>query len=121
GARVLARTWRETFGNKQATVLLGLLQDKDAAAICAALGPIAYRWFLPEIQSERALKPEELRIIIQDRLPSASLAVFPSFGPALAEALEDTAPILITGSLHFAGEALAALRGEPTAFEECLQ
>lgn len=121
GARVLARTWRETFGNKQATVLLALLQDKDPAAICAALGPIAYRWFLPAIQSERALKPEELRLIIQDRLPDASVAIFPSFDAALAEAREDTAPILITGSLHFAGEALAELRGEPTAFEECLQ
>ena len=30
-------------------------------------------------------------------------------------------PILITGSLHFAGEVLADLRGEPAAFEECAQ
>jgi folylpolyglutamate synthase/dihydropteroate synthase len=30
-------------------------------------------------------------------------------------------PILITGSLHFAGEVLAYLRGEPAAFEECVQ
>jgi len=29
--------------------------------------------------------------------------------------------ILITGSLHFAGEVLAHLRGEPAAFEECEQ
>ena len=29
--------------------------------------------------------------------------------------------ILITGSLHFAGEALANLRGEPAAYEECAQ
>jgi hypothetical protein len=28
---------------------------------------------------------------------------------------------LITGSLHFAGEALAFLRGEPNALEECAQ
>jgi folylpolyglutamate synthase/dihydropteroate synthase len=30
-------------------------------------------------------------------------------------------PILITGSLHFAGEVLAHLHGEPAAFEECAQ
>jgi hypothetical protein len=30
-------------------------------------------------------------------------------------------PILITGSLHFAGEVLAHLRGQPAAFEECAQ
>lgn len=30
-------------------------------------------------------------------------------------------PILIIGSLHFAGEVLAHLHGEPAAFEECTQ
>ena len=30
-------------------------------------------------------------------------------------------PTLITGSLHFAGEVLAHLHGEPAAFEECAQ
>jgi hypothetical protein len=29
--------------------------------------------------------------------------------------------VLITGSLHFSGEALAHLRGEPEALEECAQ
>ena len=36
-------------------------------------------------------------------------------------ALEKPGPILITGSLHFAGEVLAHLHGEPAAFEECEQ
>jgi hypothetical protein len=30
-------------------------------------------------------------------------------------------PILLSGSLHFAGEALAHLQGVPAAFEECAQ
>jgi hypothetical protein len=30
-------------------------------------------------------------------------------------------PILITGSLHFAGETLACLQGIPAAYEECSQ
>ena len=33
----------------------------------------------------------------------------------------ETNPILITGSLQFAGEVLAHLNGEPAAFEECAQ
>jgi hypothetical protein len=45
----------------------------------------------------------------------------PSFATAWAEARRDVVPILITGSLHFAGEALAFLGDEPAAFEECLQ
>jgi folylpolyglutamate synthase/dihydropteroate synthase len=36
-------------------------------------------------------------------------------------AREKQDPILITGSLHFAGEVLADLRGQPAAFEECTQ
>ena len=44
-----------------------------------------------------------------------------SFATAWAEARRDAAKILVTGSLHFAGEALAFLQGKPAAFEECLQ
>ena len=121
GARTLAETWRENFGDQQATVVLAVLQEKDVAGICAALGPIARRWLLPSIRSERALAPEELRLTIQDQLPDVPVAVMRSFATAWDEARRDAAPILITGSLHFAGEALAFLQGEPAAFEECLQ
>ena len=44
-----------------------------------------------------------------------------SIDEALALARAKPNPILITGSLHFAGEVLAHLRGEPAAFEECAQ
>jgi folylpolyglutamate synthase/dihydropteroate synthase len=44
-----------------------------------------------------------------------------SFSEALAIAQRTPNRILITGSLHFAGEALAVLRGEPDALEECVQ
>jgi dihydrofolate synthase / folylpolyglutamate synthase len=121
GARTLAETWRETFGDQQATIVLAVLQEKDVAGICAALGPIARRWLLPSIHSERALAPGELRLTIQNQLPDAPVAVMRSFATAWAEARRDAAHILVTGSLHFAGEALALLRGEPAAFEECQQ
>ena len=121
GARTLAETWRENFGDQQATIVLAVLQEKDVAGICAALGPIARRWLLPSIRSERALAPEELRLTIQDQLPDIPVAVMRSFATAWEEARRDAAPILVTGSLHFAGEVLAFLQGEPAAFEECLQ
>ncbi|HYY14992.1 MAG TPA: hypothetical protein VE758_11235, partial [Chthoniobacterales bacterium] len=44
-----------------------------------------------------------------------------SVADALKQARARPSPILLTGSLHFAGEALAYLRGEPAAFEECAQ
>ena len=102
-------------------LLLAVLQDKDVAGICNALAPIMRRALLPSIRSARALPPEELRLTICDQLPGIPVATPPSFAAAWDEAQRDAAPILITGSLHFAGEALAFLRGEPAAFEECLQ
>ncbi len=121
GARILAQTWRETFGDQQATVILAVLEEKDVAEICRALAPIARRWLLPAICSARALRPGELRLTIRDQAPEAPAAVFDSFGEAWEEAERDAAPILIAGSLHFAGEALAFLSGQPAAYEECLQ
>ncbi len=121
GADILARTWREIFGDQRATVIVAILQEKDAAGICRALAPIARRWLLPPIRSARALRPEELRLTIRDQHPNTPVAVMASFGDAWEEAQHDAAPILMTGSLHFAGEALAFLRGQPAAFEECLQ
>jgi len=121
GARILAETWREMFGDQQATVLLAVLQEKDVAGICAALEPVARRWLLPSIRSERALPPEELRLTIQNQAPDIPVAIMASFAVAWEEARREAALILITGSLHFAGEALAFLQGKPAAFEECLQ
>jgi dihydrofolate synthase/folylpolyglutamate synthase len=121
GARILAQTWREVFGDDKATVILALLAEKDATGICCALQPIARRWLLPVIRSARALPPEELRLTIHDQDPDTPLAVTASFADAWKEARRDAARILICGSLHFAGEALAFLGGQPAAFEECLQ
>ena len=121
GARILAQTWRHVFGHRQATLLLAVLRDKDVAGICAALQPIAQRVLLPLIQSERALPPEELCLAIRAQFPRLPVATAASFEAAWQEAEEDSAPILITGSLHFAGEALAFLDGAPAALEDCLQ
>jgi dihydrofolate synthase/folylpolyglutamate synthase len=121
GARILAETWQQVFGDQRATVIIAVLQDKDAAGIGRALGPIMQRALLPPIRSERALPPDELRLIMVEQLPGIAVATTTSFAAAWEEARNDAAPILICGSLHFAGEALAFLRGIPAAFEECLQ
>jgi dihydrofolate synthase/folylpolyglutamate synthase len=121
GARILEQTWRQVFGDRRATILLAILRDKDVAGICAALEPIAQRVLLPSIQSERAIPPGELQRAICDRLPGLPVSVLPSLAAAWEEARLDPALILICGSLHFAGEALAFLQGMPAAFEECLQ
>ena len=120
GARVLAKTWRSVFGDERATIILAVLRDKDAAAIVRELTPIANRFILPHIRAERAVPPEELLPIVRDAAPDLAVSTAISYSAAM----NDTTPaerILITGSLHFAGEVLATIQGVPAAYEECLQ
>ena len=120
-ARALAETWRENFGNQRATLVLAVLSDKDLRAICEALAPISEFVLLPKIRSERAADPEELARVLANITPPLPYSITQSVDEALALARAKPNPILITGSLHFAGEVLAHLRGEPAAFEECAQ
>jgi dihydrofolate synthase/folylpolyglutamate synthase len=118
-ARALAATWRDTFGGQRTTLVLAILEDKDLRGICEALAPIAQHAILPRIRSERAANPQELaRILLNLGVPCQ---IGGTVGEALEKASAREAPILITGSLHFTGEALAHLEGRPAAFEECAQ
>jgi dihydrofolate synthase/folylpolyglutamate synthase len=120
-ARVLAKTWREIYGDRRATLILAVLSDKNLRAICGALAPIAESVLLPKIRSERAADPEALAKVLSSIIPSLPHSIVPSLDGALDLAQAKQNPILITGSLHFAGEVLAHLRGELAAFEECAQ
>jgi dihydrofolate synthase/folylpolyglutamate synthase len=121
GAKILARTWREEFGDDRASVMFALLRDKNAAEIIRALAPIATSFILPQFRSERALPPDELAHAFSSIAPALPCSIVLSFSEALAIAQRTPNRILITGSLHFAGEALAFLRGQPDALEECAQ
>ncbi len=126
GARALAETWRKHFGDQRATIVLAVLADKDVAGLCDALAPITAHLLLPHIRTERALPPQELASIWTARArpqgaPEIDVQIFPTIPAALKAARSHHEPVLITGSLHFAGEALAELRGVPAAFEECAQ
>jgi dihydrofolate synthase/folylpolyglutamate synthase len=137
-ARVLAETWREIFGDQKATLVLAVLSDKNLRGICEALAPIADSVLLPKIRSERAADPKELAKIFESVVsicragasPAGNpesvrgcptISITSSVGEAIDVARAKPNLILITGSLHFAGEVLAYLRGEPAAFEECTQ
>ena len=121
GARILARTWQETFPNQRATVVIAVLQDKDVVSIVRAISPIAQQLFLPKIKSVRGLAPEALAEFVSNITPRLPCSISSSIEDAIGSARAQPYPILITGSLHFAGEALAYLQGVPAAYEECLQ
>jgi dihydrofolate synthase/folylpolyglutamate synthase len=120
-ARILAQTWREVFGDQKATLVFAVLSDKDLRGICEALAPIAESVLLPKILSERAAAPEELAKMFSIITPPLPHSITPTIADALMLARAQPNPILITGSLHFAGEVLAHLHGEPASFEECAQ
>jgi len=120
-AHVLAQTWREVFGGQRATLILAILSDKDFQGICEVLAPISDSVLLPKIRSERAAVPEHIANVISSITPSLPYSITASVAEALELARAKPSPILLTGSLHFAGEALAYLHGEPAAFEECAQ
>jgi dihydrofolate synthase/folylpolyglutamate synthase len=120
-ARMLTETWREIFGDQHATLMLAVLSDKNLHGICEALAPITNSVVLPEIRSERAAAPEQLAKVVSRITPPLLYSITPSIPEALDVARAKANPILITGSLHFAGEVLSHLRDEPAAFEECAQ
>jgi dihydrofolate synthase/folylpolyglutamate synthase len=121
GAKVLAETWRQHFDDERATVILAVLREKNVSEICRALTPVAARFILPQIRTERALPPNELAAHLSPITPSLHYSIARTFGNALALARSTPDRILIAGSLHFAGEALATLSGNPDALEDCAQ
>ena len=120
-ARALTDAWRDAFADRRATLIAAVLADKDIRAICEILSSVADSVLLPKIQSARAADPADVAAIFNSIAPKLPCSTSASFADALQVARQCSAPILITGSLHFAGEALAHLQGRPAAFEECAQ
>jgi dihydrofolate synthase/folylpolyglutamate synthase len=118
---VLADAWRAQFGGEKATLILGVLGDKNAADTYRALEEIAAEVILPRFTGQRVLPPEQLADIVASITPETPRSTAASCAEAIARARASDRPVLIAGSLHLAGEMLALLRGMPAAFEECAQ
>lgn len=119
GARTLVQTWQEQFGQERATVVFAVLQDKDWAAMIDALLPIASSFLLPKIRGQRAESPVNVAALLEKR--NCDYLQCDSAASAISQALKLPQRILITGSLHFCGEALSVLRRDSAALEECAQ
>jgi len=111
-AAVLADAIREAFPdpNARPTVLLGVLADKDAIGIVAAIAPVAAAIAVVAPHSLRALPAGDLAAAVAD-VTGTTPAAFDSVAQAL-EALLATAltGLVVTGSLTTAGQARGLLR-----------
>lgn len=107
-AAALVETWQAESGSQQATVVLGMGDDKDVATFVAALSPVIGNLIATRASSPRAADP----VLIAEAAHALGFPVTiqPSVAAAVANALiSGPAPLLITGSLFVAGEGREAL------------
>ena len=119
-ARNLVRTWKEIFQDQRATVILGVLKDKDVAGVCSTIASIAARIIAVPVANPRSSTAEEICSAIRDAKPELDCTEAPDLATALERARQSEDPILIAGSLFLVGEALAILSPQP-AYEVSAQ
>ncbi|HME94075.1 MAG TPA: folylpolyglutamate synthase/dihydrofolate synthase family protein [Methylomirabilota bacterium] len=110
GARALAASLRAYFPGRPVTFVIGILADKDAGGILAALRPLASRIVLTASTNPRAAAPAALRAL----LPGACVETAGSPKEALARARPDAPDglVCVAGSLSLVGDVLIAEGGE---------
>lgn len=113
-ARVLAESLAEYAHPGPVTAVVGILADKDAAAIVRALAPRIDRWIAVRPDNRRANDPAALAAIVANESGKPCL-VMEEPAEALryvdGQASADTL-VLVTGSFYTVGPALAWLESE---------
>jgi dihydrofolate synthase/folylpolyglutamate synthase len=107
GARALAASLRAYFPGRPVTFVIGVLADKDAGGILAALRPLAARVILTASANPRAAPPDALRAL----LPAGArvdTARSPQDALAMATAEDLRGIVCVAGSLSLIGDVLAA-------------
>ena len=117
-ARRLAHTWHEVYGDHhRATLILGILRDKDLPAICRALAPVAARVLAVPVRSPRSATLEEVAGALAQVASETPTLMMSSLTGALELARAYPEPVLVAGSFFLVGEALAALTGQDAPIE----
>jgi dihydrofolate synthase/folylpolyglutamate synthase len=109
GAETLAAALNQYFSAADITLVLGILRDKDWAAMCEILAPLAARIRLVPIQSERTAEPHGLAEVCQRANPQAKVSEHPSLTEALKASAREPF-LVIAGSLYLVGEAMELMR-----------
>ena len=109
GARALALSLREVFGDQPVTLVLGLSQDKDARAILSALVPGAARVILTRASNPRAADPAVLVASLPPEAGVVETAPSPSEALQMAMRAPQTPIVCVAGSLFLIGDVLTLL------------
>jgi dihydrofolate synthase/folylpolyglutamate synthase len=108
-AAAIAEAWPDP--HERPWCVLGVLKDKDAEGIVAALDPVVERFVVTQSHSPRARDTGDLAGIVQ-HVTGAWPEIVPDLASAVAHAREHAgrAGVVVTGSLYTVGEARAAVR-----------
>ncbi len=110
-ARVLAAQLREREHRGQTLAVIGVLADKDAAAIGAALAALVDRWIVCTLPGPRGCSAEELARRLGFAAGAMTLAPSVVAGCEQARALSRPGDrVVVCGSVHTVGPALEWLR-----------
>ena len=121
GAHALAAAVADSFAFTRTVGVVGILADKDAAGILAALDPVVDEVVVTRSHSPRALPVDELADIAAGVLGEGRVVAVEQLDAAIERAIElaETgapagvgAGVLVTGSVTVAGEARLLLGAE---------
>ncbi|MGX1694392.1 bifunctional folylpolyglutamate synthase/dihydrofolate synthase [Microbacterium keratanolyticum] len=115
GARALAEALRDNFDFDEWGIVLGVLADKDAEGIVAALAPAATHIFATAPDSDRANDADAIADLVE--AAGQRVTVHPSLQDAADAAREwaasaDRRAVVIAGSVVLAGQAIALAETE---------
>jgi dihydrofolate synthase/folylpolyglutamate synthase len=109
-ASALAASLIEEETDRRAVVVLGMMGDKDPAAVAMALAPVTDRFVVTAASTPRAAHPE--RVATGAATTGRPVAIVPGVAAALAAAVDgggSTGLVVVTGSLTVVAEAREAL------------
>lgn len=117
GAASLAAALPLYFTFEEVGMVVGILQDKDAAGILTALAPAATRLWLTRSQSDRAVEADDLAELAERLDLGLPITVADSLEQALQDARAwaaetDRRAVAVTGSITLVGEVLEMAAAE---------
>ena len=108
-----------TGAGRRPALILGTMRDKDYGAICSILAPLMGKILLAPIGSARTADPGLLAGCCRAANPRAAVVPCESLAAAFAGAAGEKF-IIVTGSIHFIGEAMEQLGLVPPSAERAL-
>ncbi|MFO1477666.1 MAG: folylpolyglutamate synthase/dihydrofolate synthase family protein [Verrucomicrobiota bacterium] len=112
GAEALRDAMQTEYPGRRPTLIFGVFKDKDAAAMCRLLAPLAGRMILTSVHSDRSEDPARLVNLCREINPGLEVSISDSLAGALESAGGDSF-VAVAGSLYLIGEALELLQAAP--------